>query len=43
MSSKKELLKRIEDLEERITRLENMHARIVHKKVGKLLVWLALV
>lgn len=32
MPSKKELLKRIEDLEERITRLENMHARIMPKK-----------
>ena len=32
MSSKKELLKRIEVLEERITRLENMHARIMPKK-----------
>ena len=28
MPSKKELLKRIEDLEERITRLENMHANV---------------
>lgn len=31
MPSKKELLKRIEVLEERITRLENMHARILPK------------
>lgn len=29
MPSKKELLKRIEDLEARITRLENMHANVI--------------